>query len=225
MSDLDELLRTDGDAWRAPDVPPPDLHTALKRASRRRARVAFATALVALVAVATSAILINRPATPVPAVPDPWATPSASAPTRSPDPSPTPSDAGPSDPATARPPFEGEPTLQDLAEVARDNAVQMGIPAKVEAVRTTWLQAQEFLPAAGTGTPGNTEVWLVQVQGEFSCGPCTPPPEEWPEPGVSVLTLVLDAQDLHRYLLDMGDVTRPLANLGKVIELDPEADA
>jgi hypothetical protein len=123
------------------------------------------------------------------------------------------------------PPFEGEPTRQDLAEVVRDTAVQMGIPAKVEAVRTTWLRAQEFLPASATGTPGDTEVWLVQVQGEFSCGPCTPPPEEWPEPGVGVLTLVLDAHDLHRYLLEMGDVTRRLANLGKVVELDPEAEA
>lgn len=224
MSDLDELLRTDGDAWRAPEVPPPNLHAALKRASQRRARVAFAIAAVALVAVATSAILVNRPTTPVPAVPDPLATTTASAPTRSPEPTPT-SPPGPTDPATARPPFEGEPTRQDLAEVVRDTAVQMGIPAKVEAVRTTWLRAQEFLPASATGTPGDTEVWLVQVQGEFSCGPCTPPPEEWPEPGVGVLTLVLDAHDLHRYLLEMGDVTRPLANLGKVVELDPEAEA
>lgn len=223
MNDLDELLHEDGRAWRQPDVAGPDLHTALTRAQRRRSRVASATALVALVAVAAGgAILISRPGNPMPAVPDPVATPSASAPTRSPDPTHTPSEAGPSDPATARPPFQGEPTIQDLAEVVRDTAVQMGIPAKVEAVRTTWLQAQEFLPASGTGTPGETEVWLVQVQGEFSCGPCTPP-QEWPEPGVGVLTLVLDAQDLHRHLLDMGDVTRPLTNLGKVTKLDPEA--
>ena len=222
MNDFDELLRADGRAWRTPDVAAPDLHAALQRDQQRRIRTVAVTALVALVA-AGGALLISRPGTPVPAIPDPYATPSA-APTRSPGSPPT-SPLGPSDPATARPPFEGEPTRQDLAEVVRDSAVQMGIPAKVEAVRTTWLQAQEFLPASGSGLSGDTEVWLVQVQGEFSCGPCTTPPQEWPEPGVGVLTLVLDAHDLHRHLLDMGDATRPLANLGEVIELDPEADA
>lgn len=228
MNDLDELLHEDGRAWQAPPVASPDLDAALARSAVRRSRILAGTALVTVVALAAGGAVFARSGTAIPATPAPLGTPSAQLPSSTPPPpSPTPPErptTEPSDPAVGRS-LHQPPTRQELAEVVRDTAIQLGIPAKVDAVQTNLAQAAAALySTVPTGRYSvNTSVWLVQVQGEFSCGPCTPT-QTGPEAGVGVLTLVLDAGDLQRILLGMGDTRQDMADLGTVVSLDPEAD-
>lgn len=213
MNDLDELLRTDARAWQPPRAAGPDLDAALARASARRSRLSAVAALAAVVALAAGGIVAaNQSAPGIPATPDPRETPGIPVP--SPTPTPTPSQTAGS--------------LAELTDAVHENAIRHGIPAQVDAVRTTWLAAQEFLPASGdeptAGIPGGTAVWVVQVQGEFTCDDCQTT-QQGPEPSVSTLTLVLRTDGFERIWYEMGDVTRPLHRLGKVVALDPDGSA
>ena len=214
MNDLDELLREDARTWRTPRAAGPDLDAALARAAARRSRLSAVAALVAVVALAAGGtIAANQLAPGIPATPDPRETPGipVPSPTLTPTPTPTPS----------RTPG----SLAELTDAVHENAIRHGIPAQVDAVQTTWLKAQEFLPASGdeptAGIPGDAAVWVVQVQGEFSCDYCQTT-QEGPEPGVSTLTLVLRADGFELIWSEMGDVTRPLHRLGTVVALDPD---
>lgn len=208
MNDLDELLREDARTWQTPRVAGPDLDTALARASARRSKLGTAAALVVVVALAAGGtIAVNRLAPVIPATPDPRETPSL------PLPAPTPTAAPTADPLAA------------LTDAVHDQAVRFGVPAQADAVRTTWLQAQEFLPASGdeptAGPPGDTAVWVAQVRGEFSCDDCQPT-QQGPEGTVDTLALVLTADGFQRIWFELGEVTRPLERLGQVVGLDPD---
>lgn len=203
MKDLDELLREDGRSWQPARVPAPDLDAA--RARARRARLRAGAALVAVAVMAVGGLAVLSQWTPgIPAVPAPMRTPTAPAPTDS---SPT--------AATST------GSLAALTDAVHAQSVRFGIPAQADAVLATWLAAQEFLPAEGDETAGDTAVWVVQVQGEFSCDTCQTTGSA-PEPSVSTLVVVLNADDFALRWYELGDVTRPLANLGTVVHLDPD---
>lgn len=225
MNDLEKLLSEDGRTWQAPPAAGPDLAGALARSAARRSRLGAGATLVVLVALATGGALFLRGGPGIPATPVPMSTPTAS--TR---PSPTgeataPPSAAPSewatDPAVGRDLHE-PPTKQELAEVVHDTAVQRGIPVKVDAVRTTLDDATSLMQVKVGGWAPTTQVWLVEVRGEFSCGPCTPT-QTGPEAGVGVLTMALKATDLQQIALTMGDEAHDLSTLGTVVRLDPEA--
>ena len=218
MNDLDELLRTDARDWQPPHAPVPDLDAALARVSAKRSRLTAGAALVTMVALAAGGVVVANQLAGVPAVPDPLGRPSvpATAPPTTPPVTPTPV---PSEPASS---------LATLSDAVHEYAIQHGIPAQVDVVRSTWLAAQEFLPASGDeptdGVPGDTPVWLVQVQGGFTCDDCQTT-QQGPEPTVSTLTMVLRTDSLERIWYEMGDVTRPLHRLGRVVALDPDGNA
>lgn len=222
MKDLDELLTDDGRAWQAPPAADPDLTAALARSAARRGRVGAGATLVVLVALAAGGALFFKGA-PIPATPAPMATQTTPiTPAQTPDVTAPPSPAPTADdPAVGRS-LHTPPTRQELADVVHDNAVRRGIPAKVGAVQTTLKDATTLIGIEVGGWPASTPVWLVQVRGEFSCGPCTPV-QSGPEAGVGVLTLVLKTTDLQQVALTMGDATHDLATLGDVVTLDPDA--
>lgn len=207
MNDLDELLRTDAHDWQPPHAAVPDLDTALARHAARRSKLSTGAALVAVVALAAGGVVLaNQLAPGIPATPVPVGTPSL-----------------PSAPAPSPTPSAPTGSLTGLTDAVHEQAVRYGIPARAEAVSTTWLQAQEFLPVSGDAPAagGNTEVWLVQLEGEFSCDDCQPT-QPGPESSASVLTLVLVADGLDQLWFEMGDATRPLERLGAIVVLDPD---
>lgn len=114
---------------------------------------------------------------------------------------------------------DGSTGMLSLTRAADRNGAQFGIPVTAEAVLTTWRQAQEFLPSEGGKPPGETEVWVVQLSGSFSCDDCQPT-QTGPEPSVGGLILVLDAQTFDRYYAEPGYAARPLDHLGVVQALD-----
>lgn len=204
MNDLDDLLRQDARSWRTPPVAPPDVRAALDHHRTRRNRLLAAGALVAVVALAAGAgVLLNRPGSSMPAVPDPMAT-------LAPSPSPTPSEpSGATKPAA----------ISQVAAAVRAKAADQGIVVSAEAVATTWLEVQEFLPTDGPEPSGDTEVWLAQVDGEFNCDNCQAD-DTGPEAASRYLIVVLDARSLEVYHLEGSDTGRSLANLGRPTTLD-----
>ncbi|MGC4154581.1 MAG: hypothetical protein QM628_16110 [Propionicimonas sp.] len=207
MNDLDDLLREDGGSWQPSRVPAPDLEAALARASARRAKLNAGAAMVLVVALAAGGVTLARQFVPgIPATPDPRVTPTL--PVSSPASTPS-----PSAPAAA---------LIELTDAVHESAIRFGIPAQAEAVPTSWLKAQEFLPGSGeVPAIGDTAVWVVQVRGEFSCDDCQTT-QNAPDRSVSTLTLVLGADGFDRLWFELGDVTRPLQQLGTVATLDPD---
>ncbi len=204
MKDLDELLREDARAWKPPSVGEPDLDAARARAAARRAKFGAGVAMVVVVALAAGGVTLANQFRPgIPATPDPRET--VSVPT--------------SDPAGSP---EPDGSLTELADAVHEEAIRFGIPAQAEAVATTWVQAQEFLPASGeVPAIGDTAVWVVQLRGEFSCDDCQTA-QNAPDRSVSTLTLVLGADGFDRLWFELGDVTRPLRQLGTVATLDPD---
>ncbi|MEA5053617.1 MAG: hypothetical protein VB093_09270 [Propionicimonas sp.] len=205
MNDRDELLREDGQAWQPAAVAAPDVDAALARAAARRSRLASAATLVVVVGLAAGGVLVANQFSPgTPATPAPLAT-------------------GPSAPDVPKPTPSAAPAgLAELTDAVHHNATQFGVPATASAVSTTWVKAQEFLPASGDQpTAGDTAVWLVEVTGEFSCDTCQTT-QQGPERSVSTLTMALTADGLHQIWYELGDVTRPLPELGTVLTLDPD---
>ncbi len=210
MNDLDELLRSDATEWQPPHAPVPDLDAALARASARRSKLHAGAALLTVVALAVGGVVVANQFAGIPAVPEPLGVPSTPAVTPTADPAP--SKVAPVDP------------LAGLTDAVHEYASTRGVPAHVTAVLTTWGKALEFLPPDSGDKPTTareTAVWVVRLQGEFSCDDCPTTPGS-PEPSTSSNTLVLTADGFDWLWFDIVDATRPLEDLGEVVTLDPD---
>jgi len=210
--DVEELLRSTGQAWQAPPVPPLDAERALARqAQRRHARVAVATAAAVVVAGAVGLASWPRaiPATPV------IDTPTAGLPTGSP----TTAPIGPG--------LSAE--IDELTQRAQDAAQTNGYGTTMitaQAVLTSLDKAEQLLHLGHSEPVVDTSVWVIQLRGKFVCRSCS-----WPAGGSAprgtVMHLVIPRKNLltadHSSAGGVfGLVTTPvdLSRLGTVTELD-----
>lgn len=174
--DVEELLRSTGQAWQAPPVPPLDAERALARqAQRRHARVAVATAVAVVVAGAVGIASWPRG---IPAIPV-TETPTASLPTGS--------------PQTTR--IGPGPTaeIDELTRRARAAAQAEGYGTTritAQAVLTSLDKAEQFINVGHSEPVIDTSVWVIQLRGGFVCRNCPRPPGAT-DPDGTVMHLVI----------------------------------
>ncbi|MDQ1724230.1 MAG: hypothetical protein QOG52_1258, partial [Frankiaceae bacterium] len=192
MNALDEILREHGRQWTAAQPASPPLEDAIRRATVRRelrTRTAIAVSVVAVAAIAV-----------VPAVrsltgnmPNQVGTsPVATQP-------PVSSSAAPS---TSTAPLPVDPVLRKLTERARSAAIANQDPnATGEAVRTTYSKAELVVLDGDTSSnpPGETEVWVIQLHGHFTCTDCSVPASTVAAPTGTASALVLNARTFDGY--------------------------
>lgn len=214
MTDIDELLRETGGAWRPPEPPPIRLDAVLARRDRLRG----ATAAVAAVVVLAGGGLAwaNWPGRGIPAEPSGTPMPSSAA------------TGGATSPGTPSVPAS-KPTvpaakLAELTQLARDDALanaRGGVPVTAQAVRTTLERAYQAVGEEPPAQDGQHQVWLVQLRGLFVCDGCSRPLGA-ESPTGTVLQRIVDQPELANGWFSLGINRRPadLAGLGEVIDLD-----
>lgn len=168
---VDDLLRERGNQWRAPGVGEPDLDAALARSARRSRAVRVGVAAVAVLAVGgtVAGVLSGAPRT-VPAVPA--GTPSAAS-------TGTVTTAGPATSPTG--PVTTDLPGTELGDIAatlfaefRDTSAEKAVPSEFEVTGSTVAKARAII-APATPTGPSVAVWVIQIDGAFSCGQCTAP--------------------------------------------------
>lgn len=191
-SDLDELLREHARRWSARQPAPPPLADAVDhaRAARRPRNTAWLSIVVSVLVVAAIA-----------AVP---LLRSLS----------TGHDAAPASPSAA--------TVAKLSQLARTAAAANGEARSADAVLTTYLVAERAVLGGSRSydVPDDTPVWVIQIEGTFTCAACPRPPQAR-APSGNVITLIVDATTFRSHDFSMGGPVQDLRALGRVVRLWP----
>jgi hypothetical protein len=215
---LDELLREHGRQWSADQPAPPLLDDALREATAPRgSRIKLAVAASVFAVAATAGIAATwtlsgggtAPAANSVAPTPPNSPPDATFGGTTPGTSPT------SSPDTA-----GEPILQVLTQRARSTAIANEDPnATGEFVQTTYGRAELALDlGTSSSPPSDTDVFVIQLHGTFTCAVCHHPPGA-STPSGSAITLVLNAQSFVGYAFGIDQQPHDLSQLGDLIQL------
>jgi hypothetical protein len=215
---LDDLLREHGRQWIADQPVPPPLDDAVREATALRGsgiKLAVAASVLAVAAIAGIAAtwtLSGGSATPAG---------NSSAPTLPNSPAATTFDGTtPVTSPTSPPNTAGEPVLQGLTQRARSTAIANNDPnATGEFVQTTYGQAEIALDiGTSSSPPSDTDVFVIQLHGTFTCAVCHHPPGA-PTPTGGAITLVLNAQSFVGYAFGIDQQPHDLNQLGNVIQL------
>lgn len=204
---LDQLLHEHGHRWAA-SQPTPSLEDALDHATTRkhiRTGIAISATVVAVAAIA--AIPLVQALTGG----TPHRVGTSGMPAASVSASIAPSQLAP--PAAS--------VLPELAVLARSAATANADPkATGEAVRTTYRQAERVVLTGDTGTspPGDTQVWVIQIHGAFTCVTCSRPPGATTPTGAAI-ALIINASTYQAYDVTITDKPHDLSSLGKVYRL------
>lgn len=209
MNDVvDDLLHTHGKRWVAAQSEPPSLEIALRKATAtrdHRARTAVAMIVVAVVAVASIPLVRSLVVNPTHRLGTSQAPSSAVS-------------------SVAPPPASGAlPTprvLRVLTERAHAAAIANQDPqATAEAVRTTYIDAERIVLDGDTSSnpPGDTQVWVIQLHGDFTCAPCKGPVGA--DPTGAAVALVINARTYAGYGFAMTKRPHDLTSIGTPIQL------
>jgi hypothetical protein len=210
---MDDLLRAQGRRWAAEQsAAPPSLEEAVRTTTAprdHRARTAVALTVVAVAAVSSVAA--------IPLVRSLGSDSSdhggvATAPT--------------STASSLRSPSVTEPlprvrVLRQLTKRARSAATaNQDRHATAEAVRTTYADAERFVLDGDTSSnpPGDTQVWVIQLHGAFTCVSCSTPARGHTPTGTAV-ALVINARTYVGYDFTITKTPHDLTKLGAPIQL------
>ncbi|MDP9164693.1 MAG: hypothetical protein M3O32_01260 [Actinomycetota bacterium] len=114
-----------------------------------------------------------------------------------------------------------DPTMAKLRAIARHAAeANSGHADKAEAVKSTHSTGEK-LASGGDIVQGNEPVWIVQVEGTFTCNSCSHPQGFRGTIAGHYLTITVDASTWRDTDFGIGDRRADLAKLGKVIDVTP----
>jgi hypothetical protein len=208
---LDEMLHEHGRHWVAAQPAPPPLDDAMRRATVRRdlrIRTAVAASVVAVAAIAAIPAIRSLTGDKTdhaggsPAVTLPVSSSAAA--------------------STSMAPLPVDPVLRKLTERARSAAIANQDPtATGEAVRTTYNKAERVVLDGDTSSnpPGDTEVWVIQLHGRFTCAGCSVPASTVAAPSGSAIALVINARTFEGYDFTITKEPHNLTELGGAIPL------
>ncbi|HZC71697.1 MAG TPA: hypothetical protein VE442_13465 [Jatrophihabitans sp.] len=111
--------------------------------------------------------------------------------------------------------------LHALTTRARSAATANQDPSATgEAVRTTYGDAERVVLGGDTSSnpPADTDVWVIQLHGSFTCADCSGPPGVRAPTG-NAIVLIIDAGTFEGYDFSITKQPQDLASLGTVVQL------
>jgi hypothetical protein len=212
MNDLmDDLLHAQGRRWAAEQSSPLSLEEAVRTATAprdHRARSAVVLTVVAVAAVSSVAAVPLIHSLGVDSADHGGAatTPTSSVSLTTP-------------PVTE--PIPSVPVLRQLTKRARSVATSnQDRNATAEAVRTTYADAERFVLDGDTSSnpPGDTQVWVIQLHGDFTCTSCSTPTRGHTPTGTAV-ALIVNARTYAGYDFTISKKPHDLTRIGTPIKL------
>lgn len=201
--ELDDELHTHARRWASRQVAPPPLTDAVRRAAVHGHRghvvsvATMAVAATAVVAVAGVPLARTLGTGSAGAVSDP---------------------GGPRSVLVSRP---AQAELSELSRLAGSAADANHDPhATAEAVSSTYDEAASLV-LGGDQSPtlaSRTRVWVVQLDGTFTCTQCSVPPGASPPTGRH-LVLIVDAGSYQLYDETVSDQVHDLSSIGTAVQL------
>ncbi len=119
---------------------------------------------------------------------------------------------------TAHRPIDHDRLPRSCAAAAGDP--NSGHADKAEAVKSTHATGEK-VASGGDIVQGNEPVWIVQVEGTFTCNLCSHPQGFRGTIAGHYLTITVDASTWRDTDFGIGDRRADLAKLGKVIDVTP----